>query len=293
MATEAITVPCGQCVGCRIDRARDWSIRCVHEASTHDLNLFVTLTYSDDSIPDHGNLNHKDFKRFIRRIKRYMGQHVRYFMCGEYGPQDARPHYHAILFGVEYPDAYLWRTDGPYEYFRSTTLETHWNNGHVEFSPFSRQTANYVASYIMKKQTGEEGAKSRERLVPETGEIIELKAEYVAASNRPGIGHDWFQKYWRDVYPEDCIVMDGKKWPVPRYYDKLLERKDPDLFEHIRQKRLAFAEEHSYDTTPQRLVAREECKEHSIKNQQRINDQWRPEICPRCRRDCQSSPALD
>ena len=194
---------------------------------------------------------------------------VRYFMCGEYGPEDGRPHYHAILFGVEYPDQYLWREKGKYTYFRSETLEKHWDNGHSEFSPFSRQTANYVASYITKKQTGEEGTRSRERLIPETGEIIELQEEYVAASNRPGIGRSWYDLYKSDLYPDDFVVMDGKKYPVPRYYDKLYAAEEPEKFLEIQQRREAFAMEHEHDNTKDRLRQREECREHSIKNSNR------------------------
>ena len=278
MNKDPITVPCGNCIGCRVDRARDWSIRCTHESQMHETNLFITLSYDEENLPEHGSLNHKDFQRFIQRVRRYMDPEnkIRYFMCGEYGPRGGRPHYHAILFGVEYPDMYLWREEGNYQYFRSPTLEKHWPYGNSELTLFSTQTANYVAGYILKKQTGPKGKRERERLIPETGEIIELQEEYVRASNRPGIGHSWYQLYKTDLYPGDFAVMDGKKWPVPRYYDKLYKEENPEAFEEILERRIEFANCHEYDNTSHRLKQRKECAlqrhDRSIKRETLEND---------------------
>ena len=54
-------VKCGQCIGCRLERSRQWATRCMHEASLHDCNSFVTLTYDEAHAPvDHTLQKHWD-----------------------------------------------------------------------------------------------------------------------------------------------------------------------------------------------------------------------------------------
>ena len=97
-----IEIPCGQCIGCRMRRASDWTIRVMHEASLHSENCFVTLTYGRDKLPPDGSLEHRDFQLFMKRLRRHFGKTVRFYMCGEYGPLNFRPHYHACLFNVNF-----------------------------------------------------------------------------------------------------------------------------------------------------------------------------------------------
>ena len=89
---EHLYVPCGQCVGCRLERSRQWAIRCVHEAQMHRSNCFITLTYSPDFLPDPPSLNLRDFQLFMKRLRKRFGDGIRFFHCGEYGEQCGRPH---------------------------------------------------------------------------------------------------------------------------------------------------------------------------------------------------------
>ena len=133
-------------MGCRLDRARDWSIRCVHEASMHDANSFITLTYNDESLPlgigGQPTLKHKDFQVFIRKLRNaqpieYYDENlnpvrkkIRYFQCGEYGDEYKRPHYHACLFGIDFPDQKLWKTQNGQNVYTSNTLSKMWPLGY-------------------------------------------------------------------------------------------------------------------------------------------------------------------
>lgn len=65
-----IEIPCGQCIGCRLERSRQWAMRCVHEASLHDDNCFVTLTYNDQHIPSDAGLRHRDYQLFMKRLRK-------------------------------------------------------------------------------------------------------------------------------------------------------------------------------------------------------------------------------
>ena len=42
-------IPCGQCIGCRLDRSLDSAVRAHHESLLYDRNYFLTLTYTNDS----------------------------------------------------------------------------------------------------------------------------------------------------------------------------------------------------------------------------------------------------
>ena len=262
-------VPCGQCIGCRIDRSREWALRCVHEAQMHEANSFVTLTYSDDHLPEDAGLHKDHHQKFLKRLRKEFGV-LRYFLCGEYGEKLGRPHYHVCLFGIDFiEDRYPWRNHNGNVYYRSPTLERIWPFGHSDISDLNWRTAAYAARYIMKKVNGPDAEAHYEKVDPETGEIFNVQPEYVAASNRPGLGYDWFQKYKSDVYPKDFIVHDGQKNPVPRYYDRLLERENPELLEELKSRRQASACDRAQDQTPARLKAREEFKERQIERLKR------------------------
>lgn len=223
-------VPCGQCVGCRLERSRMWAVRCVHEAQMHASNSFVTLTYREP--PEGGSLVHKHFQDFMKRLRKWMGaKRVSYFMCGEYGTQLERPHYHALLFGCDFPDKSPWKKTGRGEQlFTSATLERLWGHGFVSIGAVSFESAAYTARYVMKKITGDLADDHYRRVDAQTGEVFNLAPEYVAMSCRPAVGRRWIERFGLDVYPDDFVVVRGRKMKPPRYYDKV--RKSADYIAH-------------------------------------------------------------
>jgi len=266
-----MTFSCGQCIGCRIDRSRDWAVRCVHESQTHQNNIYITLTYSDQELPSNGSLLKKDFQDFMKALRhQHTGQTIRYFMCGEYGEKNYRPHFHAIIFGLHFTDKKLWQVKNGHNLYRSTKLETIWTKGFSTIGDATWQSAAYVARYIMKKINGPKAVHHYERW-DKNGEITDLLPEYTDQSNRPGIGYAWYQKYKHDIFPGDFVPMNGKKYPVPRYYDKLLERENPDLLAAIKKEReeRAQLQKNKENSTPERLGVREICKEQQLSSLKR------------------------
>src|SRR6187549_2683574 len=65
---RSVVLPCGHCIGCRLERSRQWAVRCMHEAQLHDVSSFVTLTYDDSHLPYHGSLDYTHFQKFIDRL---------------------------------------------------------------------------------------------------------------------------------------------------------------------------------------------------------------------------------
>ncbi|AXH74125.1 MAG: replication initiator protein [Microviridae sp.] len=154
-----LKVPCGQCVGCRLERSRQWAIRCVHEASLHKKNCFITLTYNDEHLPENSSLDYRVFQLFMKRLRKKYGDNIRFYMCGEYGENFGRPHFHACLFNHDFSDKKLWKTVNKMPLFRSAELEELWPFGFSSIGSVTFESAAYVARYIMKKITGEAAEK--------------------------------------------------------------------------------------------------------------------------------------
>lgn len=165
---EPLEVPCYWCVGCRMSRAQDWATRIKHEASLHEANSFLTLTYSDDWLPDNYSVSVKALQDFMKRLRKSLEpKKIRFFACGEYGEKNLRPHYHLIIFGHDFPDRTLWRKTGSgYLTYRSASLEKVWPFGHCEIGTVTTESAGYVARYVLKKVTGQEAEGAYTRVHP-------------------------------------------------------------------------------------------------------------------------------
>ena len=227
---QPLKVPCGQCIGCRLERSRQWAIRCVHEASQHQDNCFVTPTYNDDNLPYGSTLVRSDIQKFHRALRK-KGIKLRFFYCGEYGEQLDRPHYHTLLFGFDPSDKKpAGKSITGETLYESDLLTKTWNKGHVNLGAVSFESAAYVARYCTKKITGPMAETHYQRTDPDTGEVFNLLPEFIGMSLKPGIGADWLEKYGKDSYAKDEIIVRGKAMLPPRYYDKTMEKKEPSIF---------------------------------------------------------------
>ncbi|WNK14074.1 MAG: replication initiator protein [Microvirus sp.] len=257
-SARVLTLPCGRCVGCRIDRSRAWAMRCVHEAQMHDHNCFLTLTYDDSHLPQNGSLRYVHFQRFMKRLRKQAGKPVRFYMCGEYGDKLTRPHYHACIFGYDFYDKVPWSSGGGSPLFRSAHLESLWPFGFSSVGEVTFESAAYVAAYCMKKVVGSGAADHYER-VSDTGEIFSLVPEFTRMSLKPGIGASWFDKFFEsDVRSRDGVMVSGRRLPVPRYYDQLLAKRDALALEAVQFDRSQkVTSESRVHSTPERLAVRE------------------------------------
>lgn len=263
-----ILLPCGQCIGCRLDRAQEWAIRCYHEASMHDENSFVTMTYDARNLPVGNTLVLEHVQKFFRSLRKRSGRKLRYFVCGEYGEELGRPHYHALVFGYRFPDMVFRKERRGHRVYTSAFLNSVWAKGDCELGAVAFESAGYVARYGLKKINGAK-AKKHYEYVDSDGVIHDRLPEFARMSRRPGIGAEWFHKYWRDVFPADEVVMRGRRYPVPAYYDSLLLAKDPEMFERVKADRIAEALERAEEMTPKRCEARETVKVAQVKHLRR------------------------
>lgn len=279
-----MTVPCGSCIGCRLERSRQWAVRCVHEASLYENNSFITLTYKPELLPEDSSLRVDHYQKFMKRLRKHAAngaspyhnalisdtERIRFFHCGEYGEKLGRPHYHACLFGLDFGDKEVCGQRRGIVYYTSKSLEAIWGKGFVQVGEMNFETAAYVARYITKKITGEKALEHYNVIDKETGEILESKkAEYVTMSRRPGIGKGWLNKFSSDVFPRDEVVLRGKKMKPPKYYLGQYEIADPAAFNKLKGKRKELAKEKKADNSFERLKVKRQIKESKFKQLKR------------------------
>lgn len=258
-AVSKLELPCGRCVGCLMERARSWSVRIVHEASLHADNCFVTLTFRDAKV----SLDYRDFQLFLKRLRKAAGFFdvtlwqwlPRFFVCGEYGSLRGRPHYHAILFGLNFPDRVFDRLSPAGErLYRSAQLEELWPDGFSSIGDVTEKSAAYVARYVTKKLDGP----GRDDLVDlGTGELSRRVPEFVRMSRRPGVGALWIQRFSSDVLSQDCVRVGSDARRPPKYYSAYLRENFPVRFAEIEVARRRKALAGRADGTPERLRVRE------------------------------------
>lgn len=246
-ADRPLSVPCGTCLGCRLERAREWAVRCMHEASMFEENSFVTLTYDDAHLPPGGSLRPRDFVLFMKRL-RHVRPGVRFFQCGEYGDRGGRPHHHAVLFGCGWPDQEPYTVRKGVQLYTSAELAQLWPHGFSSVGAVTFESAGYVARYTLKK-IGREASAEKGRT-----------AEYLTMSRRPGIGRAWIERFFKDVYPSDELVVNGRVTKPPRYYDDQVMRLAPSSLKWVKLQR-TMAAECDPDGSGRRLIEREVVKE--------------------------------
>lgn len=259
-----IKIPCGKCIGCRLDYSRHWAIRSMHEARMSTKSCFVTLTFNDKHLPSDMSV-HKDYiQTWLKRFRKYYGDGIRYMLCGEYGARKGRPHYHILFYDFDFDDKYIYSERRGNLYYRSPSLEKIWtppySSDSLGFSVIGEcnfETSAYVARYVTKKVFGKQADKhydNRER-------------EFLLTSRRPGLGNSFFYKYYTDMFNLGYVVCQNgssKKFkaPIPRYYCNLLAEHDIDVYNRYKIDRLKYLYDNLFvenlDETRERLDVLEE-----------------------------------
>lgn len=195
--TRDLRLPCGGCLGCRLSRAAEWMLRCTLELQQHRSAVFTTLTYNDEHLPP--TLDRRALQLWLKRLRHQAARPIRFFASGEYGEQNKRPHYHAIVYALDVDDAPL--------------VERTWNKGYCKTVTATPATIAYVAGYN-SKAIGWKKTATEERVDPTTGEVYQWQPPFQEMSRRPGIGghaRQWPQS-WRSY-----AVHNGHTMPVPRF----------------------------------------------------------------------------
>jgi hypothetical protein len=222
-----IAIPCGKCIGCRMSKAQDWAVRCLHEKKMWPESCFVTLTYADEWLPSGGSLVLRDLQLFMKRLrfkrKASASNPIRYFIGGEYGEQNGRPHYHALLFNCGFRDMVRIGVNARGEsLFTSAELSSLWSvdgvpMGYCTIGEVTFESALYCAKYALKKITGDR-AYDYYQVYDENGVVFNRSPEFAIQSKRPGLGGFFFDKFFDEIMNNDSVIVGGREVRVPRYY---------------------------------------------------------------------------
>jgi len=236
------------------------------EASLHERNSFLTLTYDDAHVPADGNLSKTIVPDFIESLRKRRRKPdppcpVRYYQCGEYGEKRKRPHYHVALFGEDFRESRvpMRRRGSRFPEWISSEMCELWPSGQHLIGSLSFESAAYIARYVVDKVTGSRAESHYEEVDCATGELRQRTPEFATMSRRPGIGSGWLERYRSDVYPSDEVRMSGAVSKPPRFFDRVLEREDPAAHAALVQKRQASGFRKMYERSAERLQVREVC----------------------------------
>lgn len=225
-----LEINCGQCIGCKLEYARQWAVRGMHELKDHRYATYLTLTYNGDHLPRNGSLNVIDIQNFLKRLRKFTDPiKLRYIQCGEYGEKDGRPHHHMILYGFEFPDKKFLKYHNGNKLYVSQIAERLWKKGFVTIGDVTFESINYVARYVIKKQ----GSKVDEDRAP----------EYITMSRNPGLGMKHYEQYAEEIYESDTVIIRGKEFRPPKAYDDKYIEKNKKRMAQIKRKREVKAKE--------------------------------------------------
>lgn len=249
---NGILLPCGHCIGCRLDYSRSWADRMMLELDIQKKAIFLTLTYDnehapwkqfyDDGTPMFASLDKIDCQLFMKRLRRHFeDKKIRFYLAGEYGSKTCRPHYHAIIYGLslyDFTDLYsVGRNELGQQYYSSKILEEIWNNGFILVADVSWSAMAYVSRYVTKKLSGDKAISYAERnVIP----------EFSLMSRKPGIGAQYLEEH------PDCLDYQninlsapegGIKIRIPQYYLRKLELTDPEKADRIKEERRRAADD--------------------------------------------------
>ena len=275
-------LPCGRCIGCKMERARQWGLRCLHEAKLWPNNAYVTLTYNDESLPEGGSVCLRDVQLFMKRLRKgkksTVGNPIRFFLGAEYGDFNRRPHYHALLFNVKFEGMRRHGVNDRGEpLYVSDELAKYWPYGFHTIGAVTFDSAVYCAKYALKKlnvtEQSSPEAKSafieRYHVYDADGVVFERRPEFAVMSRRPGIGAGYYEKYGHEVRTHDSVIVDGVEVRPPRFYDTRSELLDPDAFARLKKRRKRLEVLNRSDNTPERLRVKKRLMEIAAEKKER------------------------
>lgn len=221
---KKISIGCGKCIGCKLDHSREWISRLLMEYEYNKECYFLTLTYNDENVPV--SLQKSHCQKFIKRLRNTFDfLNVKYFICGEYGEKTYRPHYHAIIFGVDFlnPNIFKPKKYDNNNHFYSDKLNDLWSFGYVIYAKANSSNIGYTTRYTYKKVGTDKKLKD-----------FGLQDTFLLCSHKLGL--DYFLKNKDEIINRGCLYFNGQQYSIPRYFLKKLEVIDGESLKKIKRR---------------------------------------------------------
>lgn len=310
-----IKVPCGKCLGCRLDYSRTWADRMIYELDSNDgKGIFVTLTYDEQHVPpvfaadsngevcvdEEGQpilfgytLVKKDLQNFFKRLRKYYAPRtIRYYACGEYGraPKTGlfpRPHYHAIIYGLSLSDfddlKFVKFNELGQPYYTSALFQSFWSIYHKKtdsYEPYGMVRLSEVSyktcAYVSRYCS--------KKALSDFDLPDRLLPEFTLMSRDPGIGYYYLKQHpdFFDTKHKFFSDMNGQvQTGQPKYFLDKLKLTDPDRYASIVEERKRLASDNELLKLRQTSLSLEELnhlEEVSLLNKCKILFNRREEV---------------
>lgn len=254
---EFIIMPCKQCMECRLQYSRDWASRMMLEAMYHEHSYMITLTYDEQHVPvsyypdpDTGeaypalSLRKSDVQDYFKRLRRRIDYHdlggkIRYYVAGEYGERTHRPHYHAVVFGLDLTGDFepLRKSKSGNPVYYSQLIQDTWGLGLTAVTECNWHSCAYVARYVTKKLSGD---------YKDFYATYNIEPEFSLQSRKPGIAREYYDEHKDQIYTTDEIFLalpeGAKKIKPVAYYDRLYDLEQPEIVAACKERRRRYAE---------------------------------------------------
>lgn len=177
-------------------------MRIMQELEYWPFAVFVTLTYNNEELVKLPleSIDKKELQNYFKRLRKNTNRIIKYYACGEYGDKSGRPHYHAIIFGLDINND-----------FDREEIDFAWRKGYTYIGTVTHDSAQYVAGYVFKKYNGKKGI-----------EIYGFKQPPFQLQSK-GLGLQYALENEKQIKNKLYITKNGKKIPLPRYYKKQLD----------------------------------------------------------------------
>lgn len=256
---DYIEIPCGKCEGCKAANAQEWTLRLYLESLYYEKKTMLTLTYDNEHVPINKNtgiltLNPEDVENFMKRLRvdyeRWYGQKdIQAYIVGEYGSTTERPHYHLILlnFEAKKTEKFFINEFGDQVYKCDEIAKKIWKNGNVTTCEVNYNTIQYTAGYVMKKLKG-----------PEAEYYVQcgMVPPFARQPKKEPLGKRYFIEHMDEIIENRCVRIKKKsidsrgilheeiqEYPPPRYFWKLVEKRNEENWEEIKANRMMRAKE--------------------------------------------------
>jgi len=198
----SIPLPCGKCYECKARKVSGWSFRLMKETERSRNAKFITLTYTNETVPLTKNgymtLKKEDLQKFFKRLRKRSTEQIKYYAVGEYGGKTKRPHYHIIMFNVNVEDIEAaWKLDSE-------------EIGQIHVGDVNEASIGYTLKYISKDKT-EKKHERDDRLKEFSLMSKKLGDNYINEKTKKWHKADVENRYY-------IPLKDGKRIAVPRYY---------------------------------------------------------------------------
>ena len=294
-------VPCGKCLACKARRKSEMVFRMDTEKRLGHLDsegnvvkykhcFFITLTYAPEFLPhfvplrydtrtgevfesvevpeDHtGLLNPEHLSGFMKRLRRYYSLDCKAFLCGEYGDDYSRPHYHLIFYSdLNWQDCVnavrrAWSMKCPVEkrnlpgsfVVKDGSYNT-WRRsfGRVEVKPVNMRRIRYCAKYVCKDTDTPHPVKKFGRASCRLGTAFLLSAEclavrqnkrlfaYTQDGKRASLGRYFTHRIFTKSELRECVDAFIEEFELPPEGSEFGEKYKRWFKEHLRQSNALF-----------------------------------------------------